>query len=214
MLACSTMAQMGFMIAQCGMGLFAPAVSHLVWHGLFKAYLFLGTGSVMQEKRRKDPFGAITPGSFALGCVPGAGGAFVFAQAAGIPMGVHDTGSMMIGLAFMASTQLACLLLETISLPKLLAAFTASVAAGGLYGGSIRLIEIVLAPMNLWQPQALDGIYAAGFAALFLIWLAMNMNAALRLQNSTLWKRLYMAALNSSQPQPATITSTRTAYQF
>ncbi len=120
----------------------------------------------------------------------------------------------MIGLAFMASTQLACTLLEKISMSKLLAAFTASIATAGLYGGSIRLIEMVLAPMNLWQPQPLDGIYAAGFAAIVLIWLAMNMNAAMRLQNSILWKRLYMVALNGSQPHPATITATRTAYQF
>ena len=214
MLACSTMAQMGFMIAQCGMGLFAPAVSHLVWHGLFKAYLFLGTGSVMQEKRRKDPFDAITPLSFVIACVLGAGGAYAFAKVAGIPMSINDTGSIMIGLAFMASTQLACTLLETLSLPKLLAALTASVVAGGLYGGSIWLIEIALAPMNLWQPQPLDGIYTAGFVVIFLIWLAMNMNSAMRLHNSTMWKRLYVAALNGSQPHPATITATRNAYQF
>jgi NAD(P)H-quinone oxidoreductase subunit 5 len=214
MLACSTMAQMGFMIAQCGMGLFAPAVSHLVWHGLFKAYLFLGTGSVIQEKRRKDPFGSITPVSFALACLLGTAGAFVFKKVTGIAINFNDTGSLMIGLAFMTTTQLACTLLERISIPRLLAAFTGSVAAGGLYGGSILLIEIILAPMNLWQPQPLDGIYAAGFAAIFLIWLAMNMNIAMRLQNSILWKRLYMVALNGSQPHQATITATRTAYQF
>jgi NAD(P)H-quinone oxidoreductase subunit 5 len=97
---------------------------------------------------------------------------------------------------------------------KLLAAFTASIAAGGLYGGSIYLIEIVLAPLNLWQAHPLDGIYASGFAVIFLIWLAMNMKAAMRLHNSTMWKRLYVAALNGSQPHPATITATRNAYQY
>ena len=51
MLACSTMGQMGFMIAQCGLGLFPAAVAHLSWHGLFKAYLFLSTGSAAKEKR-------------------------------------------------------------------------------------------------------------------------------------------------------------------
>ncbi|MGE3920522.1 MAG: proton-conducting transporter membrane subunit [Gammaproteobacteria bacterium] len=33
MLACSTMAQMGFMIMQCGLGLFSAAIAHLCWHG-------------------------------------------------------------------------------------------------------------------------------------------------------------------------------------
>ncbi len=41
MLACSTMGQMGFMMMQCGLGLFSAALTHLLWHGLFKAYLFL-----------------------------------------------------------------------------------------------------------------------------------------------------------------------------
>ena len=214
MLACSTMGQMGFMVAQCGMGLFAPAVSHLVWHGLFKAYLFLGTGSVLQEKRRPNPFGSITLTSFVLACLFGAGGAIAFAHVASIPMSFHDTGSLMIGLAFMASAQLCRMLLVTITPTRILAAFTASVVAGGLYGGSIRLIEMILAPMNVWQPQPLDEVYVAGFAIISLIWLAMNMNATTRLQHSTLWKRLYIAALNGSQPHPATVTATRSTYQF
>jgi len=36
MLACSTMSQMGFMIAQCAMGLFPAGIAHLFWHGMFK----------------------------------------------------------------------------------------------------------------------------------------------------------------------------------
>lgn len=34
MLACSTMSQMGFMVVQCGLGLFPAAIAHLCWHGL------------------------------------------------------------------------------------------------------------------------------------------------------------------------------------
>ena len=214
MLACSTMGQMGFMVAQCGMGLFAPAVSHLVWHGLFKAYLFLGTGSVVQEKRRNNPLGAMTPASFVLACVLGAMGAYMFAWSAGIAFAFIDTGSLMIGLAFMTSVQLCRMLLEKMTLTSILAAFIASVVAGGMYGGSIRLIEIVLAPLNLWQPQPLDAVYIAGFAIISLIWLAMNLNAATRLQHSAWWKRLYITALNGSQPHPATITATRSSYHY
>ncbi|MGV8969783.1 MAG: proton-conducting transporter membrane subunit [Microbacteriaceae bacterium] len=40
----STMAQMGFMIMACGLGLFAAAIFHLVAHSLFKSALFLGAG--------------------------------------------------------------------------------------------------------------------------------------------------------------------------
>lgn len=40
-LACSTIAQMGFMIMQCGLGFFNAAIAHLILHGFYKAYLFL-----------------------------------------------------------------------------------------------------------------------------------------------------------------------------
>lgn len=43
-LACSTIAQMGFMIMQCGLGFFNAAVAHLILHGFYKAYLFLSSG--------------------------------------------------------------------------------------------------------------------------------------------------------------------------
>lgn len=45
----STMAQMGFMIMACGLGLFAAAIFHLVAHSLFKSALFLGAGSGVRQ---------------------------------------------------------------------------------------------------------------------------------------------------------------------
>jgi len=43
----STVAQMSFMIMTCGLGAYAAALWHLVAHGLFKAWLFLGAGSTI-----------------------------------------------------------------------------------------------------------------------------------------------------------------------
>lgn len=51
-LAHSTMAQMGFMILTCGLGLWAAAVFHLVAHGFYKATLFLSSGSAIAHRRR------------------------------------------------------------------------------------------------------------------------------------------------------------------
>lgn len=45
-LAWSTVAQMGFMVLECGLGAFAAALIHLVGHGLYKAHAFLRSGSV------------------------------------------------------------------------------------------------------------------------------------------------------------------------
>jgi NAD(P)H-quinone oxidoreductase subunit 5 len=44
-LAYSTIAQMGFMLLQCGLGAFGLALLHLVAHSLYKAHAFLRSGS-------------------------------------------------------------------------------------------------------------------------------------------------------------------------
>ncbi|OAN37808.1 proton-conducting transporter membrane subunit [Mycolicibacterium iranicum] len=51
-LAYSTMAQMGFMMLTCGLGLWAATVIHLVAHGFYKATLFLSSGSAIARHRR------------------------------------------------------------------------------------------------------------------------------------------------------------------
>lgn len=49
-LAYSTMSQMGYMIMQIGLGCFTTAVFHLITHGLYKATLFLDSGSTLVSK--------------------------------------------------------------------------------------------------------------------------------------------------------------------
>lgn len=48
-LAYSTVAQMGYMILQCGLGCYISAVFHLVAHGLYKANLFLSAGQTLNQ---------------------------------------------------------------------------------------------------------------------------------------------------------------------
>ena len=47
----STMGQMGYMIAECGLGVFPAAIFHMIAHGIFKATLFLGSGGVIHAAR-------------------------------------------------------------------------------------------------------------------------------------------------------------------
>jgi NADH-quinone oxidoreductase subunit L len=46
-LAYSTVSQLGFMVAACGLGAYVAAIFHLITHAFFKALLFLGSGSVI-----------------------------------------------------------------------------------------------------------------------------------------------------------------------
>lgn len=50
-LAWSTIAQMGFMLVQCGLGAYHLALLHLVAHSLYKAHAFLGAGSTVEAWR-------------------------------------------------------------------------------------------------------------------------------------------------------------------
>jgi NAD(P)H-quinone oxidoreductase subunit 5 len=47
-LAWSTVAQMGFMLLQCGLGLWPLALLHIVAHSMYKAHAFLGSGSAVR----------------------------------------------------------------------------------------------------------------------------------------------------------------------
>ena len=48
-LAFSTVAQMGFMMLQCGLGAFSVAVLHIVAHSMYKAHAFLSSGSAVKN---------------------------------------------------------------------------------------------------------------------------------------------------------------------
>ncbi|MGE0760566.1 MAG: proton-conducting transporter membrane subunit [Pirellulaceae bacterium] len=53
-LAYSTIAQMGFMMLQCGLGAFSAAMLHIIAHSLYKAHAFLSSGSVVSQSRSTD----------------------------------------------------------------------------------------------------------------------------------------------------------------
>lgn len=66
-LAWSTVAQMGFMLMQCGLGLWALALLHIVAHSLYKAHAFLASGSAVADVRdRRRPGPVATPGPLAV----------------------------------------------------------------------------------------------------------------------------------------------------
>ena len=73
-LAYSTIAQMGFMMLECGLGAFPAALLHIVAHSLYKAHAFLSSGSVIDIARASwtpSPGGKPHPARllFAIGLV-------------------------------------------------------------------------------------------------------------------------------------------------
>ncbi|HEX7366045.1 MAG TPA: proton-conducting transporter membrane subunit [Pelobium sp.] len=90
-LGCSTIAQMGFMIMQCGLGFFNAAVVHLILHGFYKAYLFLSSGeTVRQSKPEKPEKIVIKPLQVLVVLLFGLIGAWLFATLTGKGMALNS----------------------------------------------------------------------------------------------------------------------------
>jgi NAD(P)H-quinone oxidoreductase subunit 5 len=81
-LAWSTVAQMGFMIMQCGLALFPLALLHIIAHSLYKAHSFLASGGAVERiaaLRRPGPVAASVQAT-ALGAILIFGVAYLLAQ--------------------------------------------------------------------------------------------------------------------------------------
>lgn len=213
MLGCSTMGQMGFMMAQCGLGLFPAAIAHLCWHGLFKAYLFLASGSAAQEKRF-DLESPISLRKFLVALVCGTLGAYMFSLTSGKTFFVWDTTLFLILLSMIAGTQFTLSIISNHS--KMIPfAVIGTLFMGATYGLSVHLIEKTLVSMNISKPQPLNIFHIIGFLALFIAWIGIIFARNSKRDQFPNWMlRAYVCMLNASQPHPSTVTTYRNQYQF
>lgn len=132
-LAFSTVAQMGFMMLECGLGAFSLAVLHLVAHSLYKAHAFLSSGSMVSlarsawvptEKPQAHPL--ILAACFASAGALSLG--WVWLSGASLR---HEPGQLVLGCAFAMALAYALWNLWARSFSLTLAAF------GVLFGGAI-----------------------------------------------------------------------------
>jgi len=214
MLACSTLAQMGFMIMQCGLGLFAAAIAHLCWHGLFKAYLFLSSGSAVAQKRYENRQSA-RPAPFALSCIGGVLAMLAFAYSTGKPVLSLQVTSFLLVFAFIAGTQLMlALVANQWHTKRIMIGLIMAFLSGVLYGGSIRLIESLIPNLTLFYAHQLSMVHVLVLVLFLALWLLFNLGLLKKINQSTLWCWLYMTLMNASQPDPKTITTSRTSYHY
>jgi NAD(P)H-quinone oxidoreductase subunit 5 len=213
MLACSTMGQMGFMVAQCGLGLFPAAIAHLCWHGMFKAYLFIASGGAAQEKKLALGYPP-SVSAFGLALLCGVAGSYSFASMTSGEWLVVDTRFILILIAFISGSQFALPMLRNKPFQRFPIALLATFFMGGLYGLSVQLIKALLKPLHLGQPLPLNLVHVGGMIVLTVVWLAILLDR----QNSSEHPsdrilNLYVKSLNASQPHPETITTHRNDYK-
>lgn len=175
-LAFSTIAQMGFMLLQCGLGAFGLALVHLVAHSLYKANAFLTAGSSIGAV----PRAAIPLRTSALVAGIVLGGVLAAAGAALLSMVLPRVSQYLGVLSFILALALAYGLARGWSAARgmmergrvfgaalgvMLAAFTLHAWAGGVF------VLTVVPP-----PPAVVGVVGVIFVALFffqtLLWRA------------------------------------------
>jgi NAD(P)H-quinone oxidoreductase subunit 5 len=115
-LAWSTISQMGFMLLQCGLGLWTLALLHIIAHSLYKAHAFLSSGNAVTEVasiRRPGPVAAPSVGavlkSFALALAIFAAIAAAFTSVFGpkSPQALALGAILIFGVAYLVAQGLA-----------------------------------------------------------------------------------------------------------
>ena len=202
----STMAQMGFMIMVCGLGLFAAAIFHLVAHSLYKSTLFLGAGAgVQQHATDRDLPARVVPAvplavAVAAASVIVAVGALLTAELA-FPPGSATSIGLLAFVALTASVGLGTALNTDPSLRTVLLAAVATVGLGIGYVAFQHQFISAFGPTAAANgaPAWLLVLPAAALIAIEL--LARNNRIAPRLRD-----RIYAAGLTASLPRTPTRT--------
>lgn len=186
-LAFSTVAQMGFMMLECGLGAFHLALLHLVAHSLYKAHAFLSTGSVVAAPA-KDSWSPVHPAAAVLCSLT----AFAVSLGAAFALGVDPLDQpLLTGIFSLALAQLFC---RAGASPDRAWRFPAGLAAGAVlavaYFALERLAGLAVAPL-----RTESNWYGLPVLALFLLFAVVQTQVP-RLAGSSFAQKLFVHARN------------------
>ena len=198
-LAWSTVAQMGFMVLECGLGLYTLAALHLMGHSLYKAHAFLAASGAVRNTRLQAMHGAQVPAPLSLWLAPLVAVVAVLliqllpavaptmapasASASGLAPGIWPWWwSAVLGLAWAP-------LLWVPAQGRTAGAVAAQLGVGALMVAGLAGLTLLLhaLPMGLTDAprHALGVVALAGMAALYLCLVALQ----LRPQALATWRR-------------------------
>jgi NAD(P)H-quinone oxidoreductase subunit 5 len=210
-LGASTVAQMGFMVLQCGLGFIPAAIAHLLLHGFYKAYLFLASGSVVEYTRpeaAERPGPSLLSGGVTLATAL-AGGA-LFAVLTGKSLMALDSGTFLTFFVVLAVLHATRTLVRRASLSvatRLWVLPAVLLPSIGLYAAVYKGVAMLLngLPMAV-APTPLTPLHWM-LAAVFL-----GAYVAIERGWHRASTRLYVTLLNASQPVPTTLLHNREQY--
>ncbi len=197
-LAYSTIAQMGFMMLECGLGAFPAALLHIVAHSLYKAHAFLSSGSVIDLARASwtpSPGGQPHPARFTLALAATIAvaliiGPFFGASLVAKPGALTLAAVLLLGLTHLIANALderpsLYVVGRTVALGAAFAAsfFALHAGAEALVAGSLPLSRPLHGPMDL----ALIALVIVSFAGVTLFQSVMARHAT-----SPFWRAAYV----------------------
>jgi len=203
-LAYSTIAQMGFMMLQCGLGAFSAALLHIVAHSLYKAYAFLNSGSLIDSTTciKLDRLPRISPYLSFVALLASAslaaGICVTVAWSWGVVFG-QKPGALVLGLILtLAMTQLLWNAFITSNLRTAAYGILATLLISCGYYGAFVLMDNVLAqsvshlivPLTLMNAIMLP-LLAIGFLGVFALQASI-----LHFNQLPVLRRLYVHASN------------------
>lgn len=214
-LGCSTMGQMGFMLAQCGLGFFPAALAHLVTHGMFKAYLFLSSGYAAQETRY-DKKTLLSKGDLFLATVCGVTGSLCFSFISGKSWLSNNTTLVLMILVLLNAISFSAPILTLKHRYRFFISIALTCLMNIVYGAIVLLLSKSLDSLHILEPQPLNIFHTLAIGVMVLSWAAVILlkNGKVRIETNPSIQRLYVSALNSSQPDPLTVTTSRNDYKY
>jgi NAD(P)H-quinone oxidoreductase subunit 5 len=206
-LANSTVAQMGFMILQCGLGLYTAALAHLILHGMYKAYYFLNAGSAVVKKHpdtgmlNKSIGKTSIIGLFNIltGIITGV----LFAVITGKSIISPDGSAILVMIAGLAGAQLCYGLMRRTGAGGVIPAIFLAVIGAALYAICFNAITAV-APIN--APVTLNNLHLAMMGLFAIGWMIQLFGG------QDQFKQLYVRLLNGGQASSNTVMTNRGEY--
>lgn len=201
----STIAQMGFMLMTCGLGLYAATIFHLVTHGMYKSSLFLGSGSAIEHERRHRAAGSnaqmssmartLTATCALFAPLMGAAAAIALMTSIG-PEALHPSIPLLTFVCSTAAWFTWAWLKRKMSLQRYLAAAVVAIIATSLYIFAIEFFTIYLdrdipSPQNAVPPWVL-------IASIVLMVLAMWATTGTKVSTGKFQRQLYVWVMRSA----------------
>lgn len=217
-LAASTVGQMGFMFMEVGLGLIPVAITHLIMHGFFKAYLFLSSGSSVDRVNLAKKIYKPIP-NFIFAIIFTIIATMIFSKTSGFSIFDGDTRVIQCIFVMLTIAQFifTCFVTNTFMKFKLGVVLIAF-ALAALYGMSVDFFEKITHELELTKFQEINFFHIFFTSIFVFLWLFNNLhNAGLlifKFLPGSLKNFIYMKLAAYSEPNLNTITTARGDYRY